>query len=100
MHAKCVHISAALLRTSPGIAALLWAGFHAVQLADGLYVQDLKAGVLDHFEYARLPKEVNRTASDVFQTHLANRHAPGPEARPGRQERSSSEPANLAQPLR
>src|SRR5207244_13601163 len=46
------------------------------------------------------PEKVNRAAPNILQPHLTNRHAPGPEPRPGTQKLARSELANQTQTLR
>src|SRR5262249_21100061 len=58
------------------------AGFHAEQFSDGPATHYLKARALEHRDHSRLAEKINRAAAQPPQPHFADRHAPGPEARP------------------
>src|SRR5258708_32506285 len=73
---------------------LPWARLDAEELADRLAALHLEPGVFDQLVDRRLAEKVDRAAPHPLQSHLADRHAPRPEARPGAQELFRREVAN------
>src|SRR5258708_38407456 len=73
---------------------LPWARLDAEELADRLAALHLEPGGFEQSGDRRVAEKGGRAAAHPLQSHLADRHAPRPEARPGAQELSRREVAN------